>query len=66
VARCDWIWSHELARDLRRGAADRLATSVHFDNMVGAYRRALFAVPTASRTASTALGQLVEASRWIK
>jgi hypothetical protein len=29
-----WIWSHELARDLARGAADRGAVTAHFANLV--------------------------------
>jgi hypothetical protein len=60
-----WIWSHELARNLRRGVAERSATAVHFNNLVGDYQRSLLLRPgLAPKTAST-LEALVEAGRHI-
>ena len=40
-----WIWSHELAKNYRRGAAQRQAFSQHFDNLVGRYRRQILWQP---------------------
>lgn len=37
-----WMWSHELAQNYRAGIATRAAFRVHFENLVGTYRRELF------------------------
>lgn len=44
-----WVWSHELARDFRRGAATRGAFGIHFDNLVGSYQRNLLRLGGAAR-----------------
>jgi hypothetical protein len=36
-----WVWSHELARSFREGRAERAAFKLHFENLVGTYRREL-------------------------
>lgn len=52
-----WIWSHELARDLRRGVALREHAALHYDNLVGSVRRRLFGA--SSVEAMGAIGRIL-------
>lgn len=59
-----WIWSHELARDYRKGVANRRSFKEHFENLVGAYRRKLFFA--GGEAVSGSLERLVSAMRHIR
>ncbi len=56
-----WIWSHELARDLRRGVALREHAALHYDNLVGSVRRRLFSAGAAD--AVGAIGRILGSVR---